>query len=128
MKHIKEYEEEDVRDLINKKGKDIEGYHGSSKLITDFRFPLFLSTSKSRATSFAVHMKWNEKLGKNTYTSLKGDETGYLYHIQVENAKLLPWKGGPKDEMLIESGDIKILKVEKVGVKKVLNQYLPYIV
>lgn len=114
--------------IAEKKDTDIEGYHGSSKLITDFRFPLFLSTSKSRAASFAVHMKWDEKLGKNAYTSLKGDETGYLYHIRVKNATLSPWKGGPKDEMLIKSGDVEILKVEKVGVKKVVNQYLPYIV
>ena len=118
-----------LKHYINEgKGKFIVGYHGSSKPITDFKFPLFLSTSKSRATAFAVHMKWDEKLGKNVYTSLKGEETGYLYHIQVENAILSHWKAGPKDELLIKSGDIKILKVENVKVKKVLNQYLPYIV
>lgn len=114
--------------IYEKKSINIEGYHGSSKLITNFKFPLFLSTSKSRATAFAVHMSWDEKLGRNKYTSLKGGETGYLYHIIVKNATLLPWKGGTKDEVLIKSGEVEILKVEKVRVKKVLNMYLPYIV
>lgn len=113
---------------MSKKRNLIEVYHGSSKLITDFRLPLFSSTSKSRAASFAVHMRWDEKLGKNSFCSLKGKETGYLYHVQVENAILSPWKSGPKDEILIKSGDVTILKVEKVGVKKVLDIYLPYII
>ena len=124
MKYLKSFDKIDEAKSVT-----IEGWHGSRNLITDFRFPLFLSKSMSRAASFAVHMNWNEKEGKNQYWALKGGEQGYLYHIRVENAVLSPVNtGGPKDEMLIESGDIKILKVEKVGVKKVLNQYLPYIV
>jgi hypothetical protein len=106
----------------------IEGYHGSKSLIEEFRFPLFLSTSNHRAASFAVHMNWNEKTGRNEYWSLKGGEEGYLYHIRVDNATLLPWKGGAEDERLIKSGDITIVKVEKVGVRKVMNMYQPYII
>jgi hypothetical protein len=105
----------------------IKGYHGSKTLIQDFRFPLFLSTSNHRAASFAVHMNWNEKTGKNEYWALKGGEEGYLYHIRVDNPVFKKWKGGNEDEMLIESGDITILKVENVGVRKVLNMWQPYI-
>jgi hypothetical protein len=105
----------------------IKGYHGSKTLIQDFRFPLFLSTSNHRAASFAVHMNWNEKTGKNEYWTLKGGEEGYLYHIRVDNPVFKKWKGGNEDEMLIESGDITILKVENVGVRKVLNMWQPYI-
>jgi|688.fasta_scaffold319137_2 hypothetical protein len=105
----------------------IKGYHGSKTLIQDFRFPLFLSTSNHRAASFAVHMNWNEKTGKNEYRALKGGEEGYLYHIRVDNPVFKKWKGGNEDEMLIESGDITILKVENVGVRKVLNMWQPYI-
>jgi hypothetical protein len=105
----------------------IKGYHGSKTLIQDFRFPLFLSTSNHRAASFAVHMNWNEKTGKNEYRALKGSEEGYLYHIRVDNPVFKKWKGGNEDEMLIESGDITILKVENVGVRKVLNMWQPYI-
>jgi hypothetical protein len=108
-------------------GATIEGWHGSREKIKDFRLPLFLSKDRSRAASFAVHMNWNEKTGKNEYQALKGNEKGYLYHIRVNNAVLLPWKGGTKDEMLIKSGDITILKVENVGVRKVLNMWQPYV-
>ena len=81
-----------------------------------------------RAASFAVHMNWNEKEGSNQYWPLKGGEEGYLYHIRVENAVLSPVKtGGPKDEMLIKSGDITILGVKEVGTRKVLNMWQPYI-
>lgn len=132
MKHLKAYESwSDYASKVDtKKSKTItiEGYHGSKSLIEEFRFPLFLSTNNLRAASFAVHMNWNEKTGRNEYWSLKGGEEGYLYHIRVDNATLLPWKGGPKDERLIESGDITILKVEKVGVRKVFNMYQPYII
>jgi len=105
----------------------IKGYHGSKTLIQDFRFPLFLSTSNHRAASFAVHMNWNEKTGKNEYWTLKGGEEGYLYHIRVDNPVFKKWKGGTKDEMLIESGDITILSIKEVGVRKVLNMWQPYI-
>lgn len=105
----------------------IKGYHGSKTLIQDFRFPLFLSTSNHRAASFAVHMNWNEKTGKNEYWALKGGEEGYLYHIRVDNPVFKKWKGGAKDEMLIESGDITILSIKEVGVRKVLNMWQPYI-
>jgi hypothetical protein len=113
-------------DLNEQKEITIEGWHGSKEKIKDFRFPLFLSTSKSRAASFAVHMHWNEKTGRNEYHSLKGNETGYLYHLRVNNAVLKKWKGGPKDEILIERGDVTILEIENVKVRKVLNQYQPY--
>jgi hypothetical protein len=105
----------------------IKGYHGSKTLIQDFRFPLFLSTSNHRAASFAVHMNWNEKTGKNEYWTLKGGEEGYLYHIRVDNPVFKKWKGGNEDEMLIESGDITILSIKEVGVRKVLNMWQPYI-
>jgi hypothetical protein len=72
-------------------------------------------------------MNWNEKTGKNEYRALKGGEEGYLYHIRVDNPVFKKWKGGNEDEMLIESGDITILKVENVGVRKVLNMWQPYI-
>jgi len=121
MKYLKSYESKLSEPTT------IEGYHGSKSLIEDFRFPLFLSTNNLRAASFAVHMNWNEKTGRNEYWSLKGGEEGYLYHIRVDNATLLPWKAGAKDERLIKSGDITILKVEKVGVRKVMNMYQPYI-
>jgi hypothetical protein len=123
MKYLKSYESK-----LNSEPTTIEGYHGSNAVIQDFRFPLFLSTDRSRAASFAVHMNWDEKTGRNLYWALKGGEEGYLYHIRVENATLMPWKGGPKDEMLIKSGDITILKIEKVGVRKVLGDYQPYII
>jgi len=121
MKYLKSYESKLSEPTT------IEGYHGSKFLIEEFRFPLFLSTNNLRAASFAVHMNWNEKTGRNEYWALKGGEEGYLYHIRVDNAVLLPWKGGPKDERLIKSGDITILKIEKVGVRKVFNMYQPYI-
>ena len=109
------------------KNTSIKGYHGSKSLIEDFRFPLFLSTDKFRAASFAVHMNWNEKTGRNEYWALKGGEEGYLYHIRVDNPVFKKWKGGTKDEFIIESGDITILKVENVGVRKVLNMIQPFI-
>ena len=118
MKYLKSFEAKSVT---------IEGWHGSRNLITDFRFPLFLSKSMGRAASFAVHMNWNEKEGRNQYWPLKGGEEGYLYHIRVENAVFKKWKGGPKDEMLIESGDITILSIKEVGTRKVLNMWQPYI-
>ena len=123
MKYLKSFDKIDEAKSVT-----IEGWHGSKNLITDFRFPLFLSKSMSRAASFAVHMNWNEKEGRNQYWPLKGGEEGYLYHIRVENAVLSPVKtGGPKDEMLIKSGDITILGVKEVGTRKVLNMWQPYI-
>jgi len=53
---------------------------------------------------------------------------GYLYHIRVYNPVLKTWQGGTEDEILIESGYVRILKIENVGVRKVLNQYQPYII
>jgi len=106
----------------------IEGFHGSASLIKEFNFPLFLTTSKSRAMWFATSMKWNEKLNKNAPHSLKGNEEGYLYHVRVENPELMEWKGGPSDEKLIESGKVTILGIEKVGVKGFTGQYYPYVV
>jgi hypothetical protein len=123
MNYLKTFNESKEPKLVT-----IEGYHGSKELIQEFRFPLFLSTSNHRAASFAVHMNWNEKTSKNEYWSLKGGEEGYLYHIRVDNAILLPWKAGTKDEILIKSGDITILKIENVGVRKVLGDYQPYII
>jgi len=123
MKYLKSFDKIDEAKSVT-----IEGWHGSRNLITDFRFPLFLSKSMGRAASFAVHMNWNEKEGSNQYWPLKGGEEGYLYHIRVENAVLSPVKtGGPKDEMLIKSGDITILGVKEVGTRKVLNMWQPYI-
>jgi len=113
--------------LDEQKVATIVGFHGSREKIKDFRFPLFLSTSNNRAAAFAVHMHWNEKTGKNEYWPLKGGEEGYLYHIRVDNPVFKKWKGGTKDEMLIESGDITILSIKEVGVRKVLNMWQPYI-
>lgn len=123
MKHIQTFE----NFLNEQKVATIEGFHGSREKIKDFRFPLFLSTSEHRAAAFAVHMHWNEKTGKNEYRSLKGGEEGYLYNIRVNNPVFKKWKGGTKDEMLIESGDITILSIEEVGVRKVLNMWQPFI-
>jgi hypothetical protein len=106
----------------------IEGFHGSSLLIEKFNFPLFLTTSKHRAMWFATSMRWNEKLNRNVMRPLKGDEEGYLYHVRVENPILTPWKSGPSDEKLIESGKVTVLGVEKVGVKGFTGQYYPYVV
>jgi len=100
----------------------IEGWHGSSVLI------LFLSTSKYRATWFSYHIQWNEKTGRNDFRAIRGNEVGYLYHIRVYNPVLKTWQGGTEDEILIESGYVRILKIENVGVRKVLNQYQPYII
>jgi len=116
-----------LEEIKNEKDTSIEGWHGSNAVIQDFRFPLFLSTDRFRAASFAVHMHWNEKTSRNEYQALKGDEKGYLYHIRVDNPVFKKWKGGTKDEKLIESGDITILKVENVGVRKMSNMWQPYI-
>jgi hypothetical protein len=106
----------------------IEGFHGSASLIKEFNFPLFLTTSKLRGLWFATSMKWNEKLNKNVMHPLKGNEEGYLYHVRVENPILTPWKSGPSDEKLIESGKVTILGIEKVGVKGFTGQYYPYVI
>jgi hypothetical protein len=122
MKYLQTFES-----FVNEGSSFIEGWHGSNALIQDFRFPLFLSTDRFRAATFAVHMHWNEKTGKNEYQALKGNENGYLYHIRVDNPVFKKWKGGTKDEKLIESGDITILKVENVGVRKMSNMWQPFI-
>jgi hypothetical protein len=135
MKHIKLFEDFSNKNIditeIKKNSNEpliIEGFHGSSSLIKKFNFPLFLTTSKHRGLWFATSMKWNEKLNKNVMHPLKGDEKGYLYNIRIENAILTPWKSGPSDEMLIESGNVTILNVEKIGVKGFTGQYYPYVI
>jgi hypothetical protein len=106
----------------------VEGFHGSASLIEEFNFPLFLTTSKLRAMWFATEMRWSEKLSRNVLHSLKGGEEGYLYHIRVKNPELMEWKGGPSDEILIKSGMVTILEVNKVGVKQFAGQNNLYII
>jgi len=105
--------------------KSILGYHGSKLVIDDFKFPLFITTSRLRAIWFAVAMQWDDKLGRNIFRSLKGDEEGYLYYLQIDNPVIKKLKG-PIDEKLILDGDVKIIKIEKIGVKKSLRNFIPY--
>lgn len=114
--------------LVEGKDKTIRGYHGSRHLIENFDFPVFITTSVLRAEMFAVSMKWNEELKRNQFRSLKGDEEGYLYHLEITNPIFSKWKGGPSDEKLVIDGDdIKVLDVKKVGVKLGFdNRYTPY--
>jgi hypothetical protein len=128
---LKEIIKEIILTEVEKNSKEpsaIEGFHGSASLIKEFNFPLFLTTSRLRGIWFATSMKWDEKLNKNVMHPLKGDEEGYLYHIRVENPVLMPWKSGPSDEKLIESGKVTVLGVEKIGVRGFVGQYSPYII
>lgn len=128
---LKEVIKEIILTEVERNSKEpltIEGFHGSASLIKEFNFPLFLTTSKFRGMWFATSMKWNEKLNKNVMNPLKGNEKGYLYHIQVENPVLIPWKSGPSDEKLIESGKVTVLGVEKIGVRGFAGHYSPFIV
>jgi len=105
----------EAKKIINKEGPDIF-YHGSSTKLKSFKYPLWITTSRTRASMFSVSMKYSSKLNKNRFRELDGSETGYVYTIEVSDYKII--KMQYDERILIGASDIKIKKIQEVAVKK----------